>query len=143
MRRKMWAITSQVPQAVSLARADRLRQHLLPERYAFGLEQNRRSIREYDDAIIAPHGGYEGADDYYARASAGPNLTLIDRPTLVLAAEDDPMIPAASIARWTPAPTVHIEMPPTGGHVGFVGKTTAPGKFWAAERALAFIEEII
>jgi predicted alpha/beta-fold hydrolase len=126
-----------------LKRSYRLRQSLLPERYTSGLERDRRSIREYDDAIIAPYGGYEGADDYYARASAGPNLTLIDRPTLILAAGDDPMIPTDSITRWTLAPTVRLEMPPTGGHVGFVGKTMAPGKFWAAERALAFIGEKI
>jgi predicted alpha/beta-fold hydrolase len=27
----------------------------------------------------------------------------------------------------------------TGGHVGFVADTVAPGRFWAAERALAFL----
>jgi predicted alpha/beta-fold hydrolase len=124
-----------------LKRSYRFRQSLLPERYAPGLEQNRRSIREYDDAIIAPDGGYHGADDYYARASAGPHLTLLDRPTLILSAQNDPMIPAESISRWALAPTVRLEMPSTGGHVGFVGKTLAPGRFWAAERALAFIEE--
>jgi hypothetical protein len=124
-----------------LKRSYRLRQRLLPERYALGLEQDRRSIREYDDAIIAPYGGYEGADDYYARSSAGPVLTLIGKPTLILAAGDDPMIPADSVTRWPLAQTVRLEMPPNGGHTGFVGKTTAPGKFWAAERALAFIEE--
>jgi predicted alpha/beta-fold hydrolase len=124
-----------------LKRSYRFRQDLLPDCYAPGLEQNRWSIREYDDVIIAPYGGYQGADDYYARASAGPHLTLLDRSTLILAAQDDPMIPAESISRWALSPTVRLEMPFTGGHVGFVGKTAAPGKFWAAERALDFIED--
>jgi predicted alpha/beta-fold hydrolase len=122
-----------------LKRSYRLRQHLLPERYTRGLERGRRSIREYDDAIIAPYGGYQGADDYYSHASAGPHLTLLDKPALILAASDDPLIPSESITRWALAPRVRLEMLPTGGHVGFVGKTKAPGMFWAAERALAFI----
>jgi predicted alpha/beta-fold hydrolase len=124
-----------------LKRSYRLRQELLPHRYAPGLERNRRSIRDYDDAIIAPYGGYQGAADYYARASAGPHLRFLDLPTLILAAQDDPMIPAESVRRWASSPAVRLEMPSTGGHVGFVGRTTAPGRFWAAERALAFIDE--
>jgi predicted alpha/beta-fold hydrolase len=30
---------------------------------------------------------------------------------------------------------------PTGGHVGFVGRSEAPGWFWAPERALAFLAD--
>jgi predicted alpha/beta-fold hydrolase len=126
-----------------LKRSYRLRQSLRPELYAPNLERGRRSIRDYDDVIIAPYGGYEGAADYYARASAGPKLRLIDRATLVLAASDDPMIPIESITRWPRVPTVRLEVSASGGHVGFVGKTIAPGKFWAAERALAFIDNNI
>jgi len=35
---------------------------------------------------------------------------------------------------------VQREMTSSGGHVGFVAPTSAPGRFWAAERALAFLE---
>ena len=65
----------------------------------------------------------------------------IERPTLILAAEDDPMIPGDSVARW-PLPSsglVRREMLPTGGHVGFVAPTKAPGRFWAAERVMEFL----
>ena len=54
-----------------------------------------RTVREYDDRITAPFGGYESAAQYYERSSAGPWLASIDRPALVLAAADDPMIPRA------------------------------------------------
>jgi predicted alpha/beta-fold hydrolase len=30
----------------------------------------------------------------------------------------------------------------TGGHVGFVAPTSAPGRFWAAERVMEFLEGI-
>ena len=52
------------------------------------------------EAITAPYGGYADAADYYARSSAGPWLAAIDRPALVLAAADDPMIPGESLTRW-------------------------------------------
>jgi predicted alpha/beta-fold hydrolase len=117
----------------------RLRQRLRPDLYQAGRERGCSSVREFDDRITAPYGGFGGAAEYYARSSAGPLLTRIRHPALVLAALDDPMIPAEAVARW-PTGTVVREMHPTGGHTGFVAPTAAPGRFWAAERALAFLE---
>jgi predicted alpha/beta-fold hydrolase len=98
-------------------------------------------VREYDRAITAPYGGYRDLDDYYARSSAGPRLTAIRHAALILAAKDDPMVPVGSVARW-PLPAgghVRLELHDSGGHTGFVGRTDAPGRFWAAERALDFL----
>jgi hypothetical protein len=100
-------------------------------------------VREYDERITAPFGGYESAAQYYERSSAGPWLAAIDRPALVLAAADDPMVPVASVARWPVAQSVEREIAPTGGHVGFVSRSQAPGWFWAPERALAFLETVV
>jgi predicted alpha/beta-fold hydrolase len=97
-------------------------------------------VREYDDRITAPFGGYESAAQYYERSSAGPWLAAIDRPVLVLAADDDPMIPVSSVVRWPASSTVRCEIVPTGGHVGFVGRSQAPGWFWAPERVMDFLE---
>lgn len=127
-----------------LQRTYRRRQSLLPELYAAGRERGVRTIREYDDVITAHYSGFRDAADYYERSSAGPLLVRIDRPTLILAAHDDPMIPGESVARW-PLPAsglVRREMLSTGGHVGFVGRTSAPGRFWAGERVMDFLGEI-
>jgi predicted alpha/beta-fold hydrolase len=35
---------------------------------------------------------------------------------------------------------VRREISRTGGHVGFVGQTSAPGRFWAAERVMEFFD---
>jgi predicted alpha/beta-fold hydrolase len=51
------------------------------------------------------------------------------------------MIPPASITRWAASPAVTRELLRTGGHVGFVARSQAPGWFWAPERALAFLED--
>jgi predicted alpha/beta-fold hydrolase len=114
-----------------------------PDLFPHGLERGLRTVREFDERVTAPFGGYEGAADYYARSSAGPWLTAIDRPSLVLAAADDPMIPAASLERFALSPAVTREVLPTGGHVGFVARAQAPGWFWAPQRALAFLADAL
>lgn len=122
--------------------AYRRRSGVRPDLFPAGRERGLRTVREFDDRVTAPFGGYESAAHYYAQSSAGPWLATIDRPTLVLAAADDPMIPAGSVARWPLSPAVEREITPTGGHVGFVAPSRAPGWFWAADRALAFVEAI-
>jgi hypothetical protein len=128
---------------LNLRAAYRRRQHLCPDLYERGRERGLRSVREYDEEITAPYGGYRDADDYYARSSAGPHLAAIEHPALILAAADDPMVPSASVARWALPKhgRVRRELLPTGGHMGFVAPTRAPGAFWAAERVMDFIEE--
>jgi predicted alpha/beta-fold hydrolase len=125
----------------NLKAAYRRRQRRRPDLYEAGRERGIRTIREYDDVITAPYGGYASATEYYRRSSAGPRLEGLTRPALVLAALDDPMVPGDSVACW-PLPAsglVQREMTFTGGHVGFAAPTSAPGRFWAAERALAFV----
>jgi uncharacterized protein len=123
-----------------LTESYRRRHRARPDLFAEGRERGLRTVREYDDRITAPFGGYESAAQYYERSSAGPWLASIDRPALVLAAHDDPMIPVPSVAGWALSPSVRREILPTGGHVGFVGRSQAPGWFWAPDRALAFLE---
>jgi hypothetical protein len=127
-----------------LREAYRRRTRRWPRLFEAGRERATRTVREYDEAITAYYGGYASAADYYARSSAGPWLASIDRPALVLAAADDPMIPEASVVKW-PLPAsgiVRREIAATGGHVGFVARSAAPGFFWAAPRVLDFLEEV-
>lgn len=120
----------------------RRRQGSRPDLYAAGRERGARTIREYDSLITAPYGGYASADEYYRESSAGPRLRSIQHPCLLLSAVDDPMIPPETIARWPVPENVEREVLATGGHVGFVAPTPVPGRFWAAERLLAFLEAL-
>lgn len=128
---------------VKLQEAYRWRQSLRPDLYEAGRERGVRTVREYDERITAPHAGFASAREYYERSSAGPWLSSIERPTLLLTASDDPLIPAHSVTGH-PLPssgTVVREVAPTGGHVGFVGRADAPGRFWAARRVTDFFAE--
>ena len=80
-----------------------------------------RYMREWDERVVAPRHGFAGAADYYDRASAGPCLSSIRTRTLVLAAENDPMIPAASLRPFMLAARSPVEgrWVKRGGHLGF------------------------
>ena len=127
-----------------LQRDYRARQQRRPDLFAPGRERGVRTVREFDEKITAPHGGFRDADDYYTRSSSGPWLARVEQPTLVLSAADDPMIPIDSVMRFLPSANgrVRHEVLSTGGHVGFVARSRAPGFFWAADRALAFLNEL-
>ncbi|MEO8502084.1 MAG: alpha/beta fold hydrolase [Vicinamibacteria bacterium] len=114
-----------------------------PGFYEAGREAGVRTVREFDEKITAPYAGFASAEDYYTRSSSGPWLQAIDRPTLMVSAEDDPMIPVDSVLKFErpESGVVTREILPTGGHVGFAARTKAPGRFWAAERAMEFLVE--
>lgn len=101
-----------------------------------------RGIEAYDDAVTAPLHGWASAADYYAACSSGPALARIARPTLLISAEDDPIAPPSTL----PADVVenaHLTVVRTarGGHVGFVEGSLLRPRFWAEERAVAFLAE--
>ena len=83
-----------------------------------------RSVYDFDERIVAPAGGYRGAEDYYARCSAKRFLLEVAAPTLLLHAADDPWIPdeAYRALGWFSASNLTLALAPGGGHVGFHGR---------------------
>ena len=98
-----------------------------------------RNLYEFDNIVTAPLHGYRDTDDYWHRASAKHVLSDITVPTLVLNAKNDPFLPAHHLPR-TASPTVTLEYPEHGGHVGFaVGGP--PGRIdWLPQRMLNFLQ---
>jgi hypothetical protein len=79
-----------------------------------------RDLRDFDQIFTGPLHGFSGADDYYARASAKPQLARIRIPALVLNARNDPFLPAAALPGAAEVgPHVTLWQPRDGGHVGF------------------------
>jgi predicted alpha/beta-fold hydrolase len=101
-----------------------------------------RTIRQFDDIYTAPHHGYGNAANYYQQASAIRVIDRIGVPALVLAAADDPFVPAEQFrdARVTGNPHVRVHVSPHGGHCAFVGPASADQDgFWAETTALRFL----
>lgn len=91
-----------------------------------------KTLRELDDRITAPLNGFAGADDYYARCSSAGLIEAIEIPSLILAAADDPIVPAncftAIASQIADHPAVRLLLAPGGGHAGFFAR--GPERFW-------------
>jgi len=124
MRRKVAAKAAQLPGLVDVAAALRA-----------------RTFAEYDRIVTAPLNGFRDEVDYWTRASSGPYLGRIRRPTLILAAQDDPIVPAATLPDpGSLPPSVSAEYVGCGGHAGFLeGRWPWRAVSWAERRAVAFL----
>lgn len=95
-----------------------------PERAHYRPEQVKRmsSFRHYDGNVICPMHGFDDVDVYYEAASAGPWLGRIATPTLLVHAEDDPMVPHFTVRPWLwrASSSVEVVTSPRGGHLGWV-----------------------
>ncbi len=80
-----------------------------------------RSLWEWDDRIVAPRYGFEGAAEYYARASVAPRLDRLRLPALIAATSDDPMVPASTLRTVLAdrAAGLEVRWIESGGHVAF------------------------
>jgi uncharacterized protein len=104
-----------------------------------------RTFAAFDEEVTARLNGFTGAQDYWARCSAGVFLAGVRRPTLLIAAEDDPIVPAACIPRAAIAanPALTLWMPPHGGHVGFVGGSLRRPVYAAEEAIVAYLGPLL
>jgi uncharacterized protein len=74
-------------------------------------------IREWDEKVVAPRHGYQGAEHYYREVSVGPRLGSLRVPALYVGAHHDPMVPPRA-AEFT-APGLKAVWVERAGHLGF------------------------
>ncbi len=102
-----------------------------------------RTFHHYDRLVIAPLYGFRDELDYYEQADASPYLPRIRVKTLILSAEDDPIVPPHVFPHDQVAESEWLSgvLVKNGGHVGFVagGNPRAP-LFWAEEQAFEFLD---
>jgi len=98
-----------------------------------------KSWREFDEHFSAPMNGFSSADELYYSASASNFMAGIQRPTLLLNAQNDPLVTAASSPRpqFEKHPFAFLENPRRGGHVGF--PLWRKPYAWSELRALEFV----
>lgn len=80
-----------------------------------------RGIVEWDERIVAPRFGFDGALDYYARMSVAGRLQSLRVPALLVAAPGDPLVPFSNLEAVLddgPAALEFRQAEP-GGHMGF------------------------
>ena len=100
-----------------------------------------RSLREFDDKVVARYCGFRDADDYYFRAASARVIGRIAVPTLILRAFDDPFIritpPTHAALRANPQITL-VETP-HGGHCAYLSSDRGDDIHWAEATVLRFL----
>ena len=83
------------------------------------------TLDEFNNTYICQFYGFKDTDDYYRQTSCRTYLKYIETPTLILQAENDPMIP---ISAWPNkselSKCTRFVATKTGGHAGFINLTT-------------------
>jgi len=101
-----------------------------------------KNFKDFDDRYTAPLHGFASAEDYWEKCSSRQFLPRVAVPTLIINARNDPFLseecfPVAEARR---NPMVFLEMPESGGHVGFVEFNSA-GEYWSERRATEFLSD--
>ncbi len=80
-----------------------------------------RTLREWDRNTVVPRFGFDSPEDYYRKAGVGSRLDRLRVPALLVAAEDDPMVPPEAVHNGLAgAPEqLSVRWVRHGGHLAF------------------------
>ena len=102
-----------------------------------------QTIYAFDDLFTAPVGGFGRADAYYAACSSEQFIPKITVPTMILAAQDDPLIPFAPFERVTLPSCVRLIASEHGGDIGFIGRSCGdPDRQWLDWRIIDWLNAV-
>ena len=126
-----------------LLRRFRTKAALFPHIYTLNGFGPVRSLREFDDKIVARYCGFNDASDYYQRAASARVLDQIGVPTLILRALDDPFIRLTPETRATILANPQITLAETqhGGHCAFLSTARGNEVHWAEATVMRYVLE--
>jgi hypothetical protein len=127
-----------------LMRRFRRKVALFPETYDTTGIGPIRSLRQFDNEIVARYCGFESADDYYYRAASARVVDRIVVPTLVLQANDDPFIRLFPETRAKLRANLNIAFVETnhGGHCAYLSRDGGDEIHWAEAAVIRFLTEL-
>jgi predicted alpha/beta-fold hydrolase len=115
---------------------------LFPDIYAPPAEIGPiRSIREFDNKIVARYWGFRDADDYYHQAASARVVDRIAVPTLILRALDDPFIRLLPETRAKLLANEYVTLAETrhGGHCAYLSRDPGNEIHWAEAAVIRFL----
>ncbi|UZP68652.1 alpha/beta fold hydrolase [Desulfovibrio mangrovi] len=125
----------------SLKEKMRKKKELHPELNIEGLD-DMKTFAEFDNQFTAPIHGFRDAMDYWQRCGCGQFLSALRVPALLVNAKNDPFLSPTCYPVYTARASefLHLEMPVTGGHVGFI-RNHEDGCYWSDLRAVEFLRQ--
>lgn len=124
-----------------LMRRYRRKAALYPQIYAQNGVGPIRSLRQFDNEIVAPHCGFRDADDYYYRAASARVVDKIAVPTLIIRAIDDPFVRMLPETRAALLANPHIVLVETqhGGHCAYLSRDRGDDIHWAEANVVRYL----
>jgi len=112
------------------------KQVLFPERYDFRPVLAQKSIWAMSEVIIDQFGQFDSLERYFRTYTLrAEDLGGLDRPALIITAQDDPVIPFDDFRGLDGAGRVRLIAPAHGGHAGCIDGF--PGRPWYEAQLLA------
>ena len=98
-----------------------------------------KNFRQFDDRYTAPIHGFKNALEYWEACSSKQFILNIEIPTLILSAKNDPFLSSSCypIKESETNKNITLEMPESGGHVGFI-LFNKKKIYWSEKRTLEF-----
>lgn len=116
-------------------------------RSPYGHLVNKRTVflattmGEIDEATICPMNGYKNPKEYYDSNDPRTTLSRIAVPTLVVNAEDDPVVSISTVPReeMRQNPRIYLAITRRGGHIGW-GSGGLGSASWTDNMAVDFMQ---
>ncbi|MBO3461049.1 alpha/beta fold hydrolase [Aetokthonos hydrillicola Thurmond2011] len=112
--------------------------------------QRIHSIWSFDHELVIDRLGFNSVEEYYEASSALHLLPTLEKPTLIIYAENDPLFDPAILpdlqAACANSSTIDLLLTRHGGHIGYLSSTLGqqltkdPDPWWAWNRILQWIE---
>jgi predicted alpha/beta-fold hydrolase len=111
-----------------------LKQAAWPGVYDFSQLARSANLRRMTAELVGRFTDFASLEAYLqGYAIVGSRLAQLAVPATIIAAQDDPIIPARDLARLAPVPTLRVILTRRGGHCGFVRRLFS--WTWAESRA--------
>lgn len=119
----------------------RLKQKRHAEKLSIEQVDSIKTLKDFDDVYTAKAHGFKDALEYYEKASSLQFLSHVKTPVLILNALNDSFLSPECypVKEAQENPHLFLEMPQSGGHVGFY---LFRDFYYNEKRALEFIQEL-
>lgn len=119
----------------------RQKQLLFPEKITDSDIKKIKTLKDFDDIYTSGAHGFKDALDYYQKSSSLQFLPTIQVPSLIINAKNDSFLgkECYPFTETENNPSLYLETPTFGGHVGFWGKNNIT---YTEKRALDFFDSL-
>jgi len=103
--------------------------------------QKIHSMRDFDEYVVAPFGGFASADDYYDAVASSHVAAQLGLPVLIVHSLDDPFIRMRPETREALLNNPHVSFIETGhgGHCAFLAPGLGDDGYWAEKTLFGFL----